>query len=540
MFRFPVPETVVGRIRLYSSVMACLPLFFASIALFLFVRAAIIEDEQKSLLEQADSHKVFIEEWFRQRQSDARFLAELDIVQQGNLAACRKEFQRFDASHEDISAVVMVDAQGKTIADSENNIVVDVTDREYFIRARDGRAHVTKVLTGKTSGKPIIIFSHPVTLADGSFGGLVFLASRLTAINNLMSNLRFGATGETYIINRDGDMLTQCRYLDALKSKGQIKHTSIMEIKVAGKVLQAGLAGKQPDGPYSDYRGVRVFGAGQWTKNGTWLIVSERDYDEVMGRLSPFLIALFGGAAVTMVLLTPLLFRLARSIADPLARLSEITLNMTRGNFARSCEGIEFRNAPREVKHLVDAYCAMQAKVDETVQELEKTAVTDQLTGLPNRRHLMEEGARLASISLRTRQPCSLFMLDIDHFKKINDTHGHVVGDTVLRQVAGVLQGIVRQSDIVARYGGEEFAVIAPGSDIDLCRKLAERFRKGIAAHTFNTKDLPLTCTVSIGIAGCSPHIRFGADAYEDMLARADRVLYQAKAAGRNTVRVSH
>ena len=94
----------------------------------------------------------------------------------------------------------------------------------------------------------------------------------------------------------------------------------------------------------------------------------------------------------------------------------------------------------------------------------------------------------------------------------------------------------MRSSDIIARYGGEEFVVVAPGSDINSGRILAERLRHGIEARIFNNDAQPLTCTISIGVAHYATDIKFGVDAYEDMLARADNALYKAKDTGRNRV----
>lgn len=225
--------------------------------------------------------------------------------------------------------------------------------------------------------------------------------------------------------------------------------------------------------------------------------------------------------------------RLGRSIAGPLGRLSRITRDMADGRFERSEGPLTLKNAPKEVEQLVETFSAMHVKVEETLGQLEQAAVTDQLTGLPNRRFLMKEGTRIVSIAGRANQPCSLFMMDIDHFKSINDTYGHVAGDKVLRQVAGVLRDCARSSDIVARFGGEEFAVVAPGADMELSRNLAERFRQSISATTFNTDEQPLSCTISIGIADNSSP---GENQYEEMLARADKALYQAKASGRNRV----
>ncbi len=539
MRRFLVPDTVGARIRLYSIIMVGVPLVFATIVLIVFVKSAILKTAEEALVEQVSSHKVFIEEWFKGRQNDVKFLAELDVVKNVKPDQILPLFKQFSATHPDISAVVLIGPDGKTIVDSTTDIVVDVSDREYFIKARAGLPHVTKVIVGRTSGKAIIIFAHPVTLADGSFGGVVFLPAQLTAINELMLNLHFGKTGETYILNREGYMLTESRHLEELQAQGRVQKSSIMKVKNHSNVFEAGMVGDRPEGPYQDYRGSTVLGACEWTKGGSWLIVSELDYDEAIGPLYPFLWTIIGGFVVAMLLSSPIIIRLARSIEEPLARLSDMSAKMTRGDFDNTCSGMGMIKPPREVVQLFDAFCAMQEEVDETMNQLEKSAVTDQLTGLPNRRFLMSEGARLVDIAIRAKQPCTLFMMDIDHFKQINDTYGHTVGDTVLRQMGATFHHIVRTSDIVARYGGEEFAVVAPGSDLKSSRLLAERIRHGVAAQTFNTDEQPLACTISIGIAHYATDIKFGVDAYEDMIARADKALYEAKAAGRNSVVVN-
>ncbi|NDV24378.1 diguanylate cyclase [Desulfovibrio sp. JC022] len=530
-----VPKTISSRIKCYSFFMVGVPLIFICIMLLFFIKSAIFKAAKKELAEQVTSHKTVIEEWFRERQNNVKFLAETEALRSGDLKRISPILQKFDDTHDDISIVILVGKDG-IAGKHPAGPLIDVSDREYYIKGRAGKAHVTKVLTGRGSGNPIIIFSHPVTMEDGSFGGVVILGSRLTAIDKLMKNLRFGDTGETYILNRDGYMLTESRYATQLKTEGRIKNTAILEIKTSTKGFEAALTGSQHQGPYLDYRGAKVLGASQWIRDGRWLLVSEIDYNEALNPLYSFMLTAFSGAALTLLVLTPFAVRLIRSISIPLLQLNNVARQMTLGKFDCKCAEANMPSPPDEIKQLMEVFCSMQEKVDSTVQELQKSAVTDQLTGLPNRRYLMKEGARLVDIAIRARQPCSLMIMDIDHFKVINDTYGHTMGDVVLQQMSRSFQEIVRTSDIIARYGGEEFVVVAPGSDIDSGKILAERLRQGIEARTFNNEAQPLACTISIGVAHYATDIKFGADAYEDMLARADTALYDAKNTGRNKI----
>jgi two-component system cell cycle response regulator len=168
---------------------------------------------------------------------------------------------------------------------------------------------------------------------------------------------------------------------------------------------------------------------------------------------------------------------------------------------------------------------------------LEQLAHTDPLTQVLNRRALTERLTREMERSLRYDTCVALLMIDIDHFKRVNDTHGHLVGDDVLRDVAALLNVTVRGTDMVARYGGEEFLVVLPETDDEGAAAFAERIRERIEQHplTGRANDCELRVTASIGVA-TFPAARI--ESVEDLFARADAALYRAKADGRNRVRV--
>ncbi|HEX5365026.1 MAG TPA: GGDEF domain-containing protein [Gallionella sp.] len=164
-------------------------------------------------------------------------------------------------------------------------------------------------------------------------------------------------------------------------------------------------------------------------------------------------------------------------------------------------------------------------------KEILHLAMTDSLTGVPNRRSLMDQAER--ALARRSGKPLALFMIDVDHFKLINDTHGHPAGDEVLRQISRLLEERLRGGDVLGRYGGEEFCVIAPDTDTAGALMLAESLRATIAATPLITGSGELFVTVSIGISHCPPDAR---RELKDVLADADAALYNAKQTGRNKV----
>ncbi|MEJ7809617.1 MAG: diguanylate cyclase [Gemmatimonadaceae bacterium] len=210
-------------------------------------------------------------------------------------------------------------------------------------------------------------------------------------------------------------------------------------------------------------------------------------------------------------------------------------LRTTRDELPLTQEDVEFAEAV--IRAAVAAI--RKAQVIETTMadkaRLEQLASTDPLTQLLNRRALTERLAGELDRARRYNHALALLMVDLDHFKQVNDTYGHPVGDQVLREIADTLLREVRTVDIVARYGGEEFVVVLPEQGEEGALVFAERVRLRISGHEIRHNGNNVLCmTVSVGIASFpSAYV----DSTDDLIARADEALYRAKASGRNTVR---
>ena len=167
--------------------------------------------------------------------------------------------------------------------------------------------------------------------------------------------------------------------------------------------------------------------------------------------------------------------------------------------------------------------------------QLIEMATTDFLTGLPNRRQFLtkldEELARMQRLATPNT---AVLMLDVDDFKKVNDSHGHAVGDELLKSLGGVIKGVLRRTDTAGRIGGEEFAIVLPGATVTAARAFAERLREKVQAMSCG-EGKNLQTTVSIGVSALLP----GDEIAEAALIRADRALYAAKGKGRNRVEVA-
>ncbi len=164
-------------------------------------------------------------------------------------------------------------------------------------------------------------------------------------------------------------------------------------------------------------------------------------------------------------------------------------------------------------------------------RESQTQAISDALTGIYNRRGLFQLGEFEFERARCSHRPFSAVMFDIDRFKRINDHHGHAVGDQILRQLAKRAREITRSLDVVGRYGGEEFVIFLPDTNLSAARRLAERFRKAVMDEPFETEAGALRVTISAGVAEMKEE-----DTLQSLLARADAALYRAKNAGRNCV----
>jgi two-component system cell cycle response regulator len=195
-------------------------------------------------------------------------------------------------------------------------------------------------------------------------------------------------------------------------------------------------------------------------------------------------------------------------------------------------ETLEKKVAER-TKELANAYTVLEEgkqELEEANTQLRQLAMTDSLTTVFNRRYLYEMGAKLLNMAKRYEWDLGILLLDIDHFKQINDTYGHAAGDEVLSKVAKAVKNRLRESDILGRVGGEEFVILAPNTNIEASKFLAEELMKMLRNADIVWEGQSISITVSIGISLCHK-----SDAsIETAIERADSAMYQAKHGGRN------
>ncbi len=185
-----------------------------------------------------------------------------------------------------------------------------------------------------------------------------------------------------------------------------------------------------------------------------------------------------------------------------------------------------------ELKNSLQAEEQARKEIEILYKEVERISLIDPLTELSNRRSFFTEGQRALQLAIRHQRKLSFAMLDIDFFKKINDTYGHAFGDKVLVTVANECKKEIRKTDFLARFGGEEFCFLFPETSLNKAAIIAERIRYAISQLKFVAEKKNFSVTVSIGVS----KLLDSNDNMENMLKRSDNCLYKAKEAGRNSV----
>jgi diguanylate cyclase (GGDEF)-like protein len=238
-------------------------------------------------------------------------------------------------------------------------------------------------------------------------------------------------------------------------------------------------------------------------------------------------------AVIALVFLVTLLLLIRGLLVRPLQKFDTALARLNEERPALqlpACTLHEVRTIETAITQLHDAL----AKHEQTREELEKLAATDMLTGLHNRRNFMALAQAEIARSQRYGRPVSVALADLDHFKLVNDEHGHAVGDLALRAFADMVRDTLRTTDIAGRYGGEEFAFVFPETTPQEAAVLAERLRQRFEKLVITLDNgHALRLTTSLGVADAS------AISIEDALRYADHALYEAKAGGRNAVVMS-
>ncbi len=417
----------------------------------------------------------------------------------------------------DYDELIVVDREGQLLASSAERAGEVQLPPGWVDRVAAGEVVIADAYWDEQFGQPLMTVAVPITAADRTFLGALVTNVTYRPVLTILLVFAPGDAGNLYVIAPDGAMIVGLQADDRPRAERRLPSaTTELLFESEGSPVT-----------YADRDGTEVLGTLKRLQQLDWAVVAEITGEEAYAqvvRLRDLTALLVMGILVVVGFIA---YRLGLLIVAPLDRLTKGAAEVAAGDFA-----VDLPVGKGEAGYLTEVFNGMVARLREGRQQLERLLVTDPLTGVSNRRHLLETLEIETSRARRSKTSFAILMADVDHFKKFNDMHGHVAGDEALKAVAVVLQEVTREIDHVARYGGEEFLVALPDTDIDGAVRAAERIRERLAETGVIAQEQPVTLTLSIGVA------EFPADGEspESLIAAADAALYQAKRRGRDRV----
>jgi diguanylate cyclase (GGDEF)-like protein len=414
----------------------------------------------------------------------------------------------------DYGELLILDPSGSVVASSGEHGDEVALPSDWQARLRGQAFFLGRPYWNSTSQRPEVLLAVPIVAAGERLIGTITAQLNLAVLTDTLARFAPGASGRVSLLAADGGVIV---------SSGEAS-SELMSLRYPAETIASQLASDGRPVELTDVTGERVLGSVRQVPGLDWTVVAAIPSAEVYRQLARVRNVTLLVVAATSMLAGGLGYALGLVIVRPLDRLTRAAADVAAGDF--DVDLVAAKGG--EVGYLTEVFNDMVARLRTSRLELERLSVTDPLTGLDNRRRMMETLQKEVLRSRRLRHAFAVLMADVDHFKSYNDAHGHPAGDEVLKRVAGVLRETARDVDLVARYGGEEFFVLMPETRADGAAQMAERVRERLAA-------LRLPVTLSVGTAEFPTH----GDNGDALIRAADAALYEAKRSGRDRVVVA-
>jgi len=471
----------------------------------------------------------------------------------GTLAVQKEKLEDAILFMDGFKSIALVSKTGKTLILAHNNDVLGRHDHRYrnekcFLHSRD--THIwclSDIKIGPTGKRPTIIMTQAIPTEGNRPTNVLLAELGIDTINNLRKNIKFGKRGHSAIVDKRGHVIAHPNP-EWMKTMHDLSKLSIVQKMMHGETGVAEF--------FSPYIKADMVAGYTSVPEIGWGIMVPQPLQEIKDQVNKLMLShtrwLFIG--ISLALLIGIF--LVHWITRPLNRLAAATDDLLRSNFATELPTLS-AYAPREIHKLYAAMSALingfrksqqeNEKLNATLQQrvddatvklidsnarLERLALCDHLTTLPNRRQFESVLRNKQNRRQTDSKEICLMLIDIDHFKDVNDCYGHAAGDLVIRDIALILNKAMRLGDLVARYGGDEFAAQLLCNEAT-CHARAEQIRQEIENTLFDWNDNHISATVSIGMIYCG---ELKDENIDMLLHEVDTAMYQAKKQGRNQV----
>lgn len=512
-------DSVRSQIVAFAILAALIPALVISLVAYTQSRRALSEKITQELVTTGSQAAREADVWLKERLYELRVFANSSIVSEnvahgGRPGRIVEYLNSVRARFADYEELQLLDAKGGLVASSAPRPSPVRLPEGWGKSFESSRSLVGEPYWDESAKKVIVVLGVPVLRGNRRILGALVARVNFTSLTQTLRAFDSRLTGHVYLTTERGALIADSR------SGPTGRETLNLAPEIADRLLEA--EGEIVE--HRDVRGVEVLASARRLSQAAWFAAADMSVGDAYRqaiRLRNMALAVIG---ILLVIIAIVAYWLAALIARPLGRLTSAAAKVSAGDLSVGLPA----GGGGEVGYLTEVFNTMVESLRKNREELERLSTTDILTGLGNRRHLMNLIPQEIERARRATQPFSILMLDVDHFKKYNDDHGHQAGDDVLARVGMVLRDSIRPYDCAARYGGEEFLMILSGVSIGHARECAERIRERVRAEQFEHGPM----TVSIGVAEYPSH----GDTEKAIIGQADAALYEAKRAGRDRV----
>jgi len=512
-------DSIRGQILAFAILAALIPSLTISLIAYAQSRRALTEKITQELVTTGSHAGREADVWLKERLYDLRVFSNSSVVSEtvarrGQAGRLVEYLNSVRARFADYEELQVVDANAGLVASSVRSASPVRLPEGWERTFKSSRSLVGEPYWDEKAQKMIVILGVPILQGGGRIAGVLVARANFGELTQVLRVFSARSVGHVYLATARGTLIADSRNGSAER------RTKDLAPGVADRLLAA-------DGDVVEHRGIdgiEVLGSAQRLSQAAWLAVADMPVADAYGQATRLRNLAFLVIGVLLVVIAIVAYWLTALIARPLRRLTSAAAQVSAGDLPVELPA----GGSGEVGYLTQVFNTMVESLRKHHDELERLSTTDTLTGLSNRRHLMNFLAQEIERAKRADRPFSILMLDVDHFKKYNDTHGHQAGDEVLARIGTVLRNSIRPYDCAARYGGEEFLVMLSGTSLDPARESAERIRKQVRAEQFEAESV----TISIGVAEYPSH----GDTAKAVIGQADAALYEAKRAGRDRV----
>lgn len=510
-------RSIRGRIMVFAVLAALVPALITAVLSYVQNRRALTEKVTHELMTASAQAGREADVWVKERLYDLRVFASSYVVSENlarksGIGRLEDYLKSVRARFGDYEELQLVDPQGRLVASSARGAKTIALPKGWERAVETMRTLVTEPYWDKSAGKLIVVLGVPVERSSGEWSGVLLARANFTGLAEALRVFGSRMTGRVSIVTRDGKPI--------VGSAGGRAGEREFVPESAKRLLDA-------EGRVATYRsldGAETVGSARPLSRMAWIALAHMPAAEAYAQVTRLRNVTILVVSALLLVVGVVAYYLAALIVRPLDRLTSAAVQVSSGDLALELPA----GGSGEVGDLTSVFNKMLVSLREHRAELERLSSTDGLTGLSNRRHLMSTLDGELERARRGKQPFSILMLDVDHFKAYNDAHGHQAGDEVLARLGAMLRESVRAYDCAARYGGEEFLVMLSATDRAAAASVADRIHERFRGERFAGGPV----TVSIGVA----EYPADGDRVDAVIAGADAALYEAKRAGRDRV----